>query len=111
MHIGISIAGFILIFLILLDAFETVVLPRRIQRHWRFTSWFYRVTWTRWTRMAELFKNPGGREGFLAYYGPLSQIQLLGYWAIGLIFGFALVQFGLGEHLQITTNEPVNFGK
>lgn len=111
MHLGVSIAGFVLIFLILLDAFETVVLPRRIQRHFRFTAWFYRVTWSRWTRMAEHFKIPSRREGFLAYYGPFSLIQLLGYWAIGLIFGFAFVQYGLGEHVQLSTNEPVTFGK
>jgi Ion channel len=111
MHIGVSIAGFVLLLLILLDAFETVVLPRRIQRSFRFTAWFYRVTWNRWTRMAQLFKKPSRREGFLAYYGPLSLIQLMGYWAIGLIFGFALVQYGLGEHLQLSTNEPVTFGK
>jgi hypothetical protein len=111
MHLWVSIAGFVLLFLILLDAFETVVLPRRIQRHWRFTALFYRVTWNRWTRIAEHIKKPNRREGFLAYYGPLSLIQLLGYWAIGLIFGFACVQYGLGEHLQISTNEPVTFGK
>ena len=111
MHIGVSIAGLVLIFFILLDAFETVVLPRRIHRSFRFTAWFYRVTWKRWTRMAEHFKTPSRREGFLAYYGPLSLIQLMGYWAIGLIFGFAFVQYGLGEHVQISTNEPVTFGK
>jgi len=111
MHIGVSIAGFVLIFIILLDAFETVVLPRRIQRHWRFTALFYRVTWVRWTQISQHVRKASRREGFLAYYGPLSQIQLLGYWAFGLIFGFACVQYGLGEHLQITANEPVTFGK
>ena len=111
MHLGVSIAGFVFLFLILLDAFETVVLPRRIQRHWRFTALFYRVTWSRWTRIAQHIKKPNRREGFLAYYGPLSLIQLLGYWALGLIFGFACVQYGLGEHLQLSTNEPVTFGK
>ena len=30
-------------------------------------------------------------------------------WAFGLIFGFALLQYGAGEHLQLS-NEPVNFG-
>jgi hypothetical protein len=111
MHLWVSIAGFVLLFLILLDAFETVVLPRRIQRHWRFTALFYKVTWSRWTRIARHIQKPNRREGFLAYYGPLSLIQLLGYWAVGLIFGFACVQYGLGEHLQISTNEPVTFGK
>jgi hypothetical protein len=34
---------------------------------------------------------------------------LLVFWAIGLIFGFALLQFGLGEHVRLGT-EPISFG-
>jgi len=110
MHAGASIAGFALIFAILLDAFETVVLPRRIQRRFRISAWYYRVTWMRWTRLAQRIKSPSRREGVLAYFGPFSLIQLMGYWAIGLIFGFACVQYGLGEHLQLG-NEKITFGK
>ena len=94
MHLWASIAGLILIFVILLDAFETVVLPRRIQRTFRITAWFYKATWIRWTRVAQHIKSTSRREGFLAYYGPLSLILLLGFWAIGLIFGFACVHYG-----------------
>lgn len=111
MHWWSSIAGFALIFLILLDAFETVVLPRRIQRTFRITAWFYKATWTRWTRVARLIKSTARREGFLAYFRPMSLILLLGFWALGLIFGFACVQYGLGEHLQLSANETVTFGK
>ena len=97
MHVLASIGGFALIFLILLDAFETVVLPRRISRNFRFTAIFYKATWIRWTRIASLIKSGPRRDGFLAYYGPLSLIFLIGYWAAGLIFGFACVQYGLGD--------------
>jgi len=110
MHVSVSIAGVVLIFLILLDAFETVVLPRRIQRRFRITSWFYKISWTRWVRMARHIKSASRREGFLAYFGPLSLIQLLGYWATGLILGFACVQYGLGEHFQLS-GEKITFGK
>jgi len=110
MHLSVSIAGFVLIYIILLDAFETVVLPRRIQRSFRITAWFYKVTWIRWTRMASHIRSNSRREGFLAYYGPLSLIQLLGFWALGLIFGFACVQYGLGEHFQLS-GEKITFGK
>jgi hypothetical protein len=110
MHLWASIGGLVLIFVILLDAFETVVLPRRIRRTFRITAWFYRVTWGRWTRVGQHIKSTSRREGFLAYYGPLSLIWLLGYWAVGLIFGFACVQYGLGEHLQLSS-EKITFGK
>jgi len=111
MHLWASIGGAVLILLILLDAFETVVLPRRIQRRFRISASYYRITWVRWTKLAEHIKSASRREGFLAYFGPFSLIQLLGYWAVGLIFGFACVQYGLGEHVQLSTNEPITFGK
>ena len=110
MHWWASIFGIALIFLILMDAFETVVLPRRIKRSFRITSWFYRNSWGLWTRVGRHIKSANRREGFLAYFGPLSLIVLLGFWALGLIFGFACVQYGLGEHLTLA-NEKITFGK
>jgi hypothetical protein len=34
---------------------------------------------------------------------------LLVFWATGLIFGFALLQYGVGEHVRLG-NEPITFG-
>jgi hypothetical protein len=110
MHWWAAILGVFLIFLILMDAFETVVLPRRIKRQFRLASWFYKNTWGFWTHVGRHIKSANRREGFLAYYGPLSLIVLLGFWALGLIFGFACVQYGLGEHLTLA-NEKITFGK
>jgi hypothetical protein len=103
-----AIAGIVVILLTLLDAFETIVLPRKVQRSFRITSWFYRNTWIPWTKLARHIR-PNWRESFLGYFGPLSLILLLGVWAVSLIFGFALVQFGVGEHVRLG-NEPINFG-
>jgi hypothetical protein len=110
MHWWASIAGIVLIYLILMDAFETVVLPRRIRRSFRIASLFYKRTWRFWTNAGQHIKAPYRREGFLAYYGPLSLIVLLGFWALGLIIGFACVQYGLGEHVSLG-NEKITFGK
>jgi hypothetical protein len=110
MHWWASILGIVLIFAILMDAFETVVLPRRIKRTFRIASFFYKKTWRFWTRVGEHIKAANRREGFLAYYGPLSLIILLGFWAASLIFGFACVQYGLGEHVSLG-NEKITFGK
>jgi hypothetical protein len=110
MHWWASIAGIVLIFLILMDAFETVVLPRRIKRTFRIASLFYKKTWRFWTSAGEHIKAASRRESFLAYYGPLSLIVLLGFWALALIVGFACVQHGLGEHVSLG-NEKITFGK
>ena len=105
-----TIAGIVVILAVLLDAFETVVLPRRVRRKFRITVWFYRNTWIPWRKVTGLIKSPGRRENFLGYFGPLSLLFLLAIWASGLIFGFALLQYGAGEHVMLA-NEPVTFGR
>jgi hypothetical protein len=109
MHVVAIIAGAVIILSVLLDAFETVVLPRRVRRMFRISTWFYRNTWRPWARLASHVPSQNRRESFLGYFGPLSLIVLLGLWANSLIFGFALLQFGGGEHL-FTGNQPVTFG-
>jgi hypothetical protein len=102
--------GVAIICAMLLDAFETVVLPRRVTRHFRLTAWFYRRTWIPWRTIAGRIKTPSRQQNFLGYFGPLSLILLLGFWAAGLIFGFGLVQYGIGGHEQLN-QERLTFGK
>src|SRR6202521_5074939 len=109
MHTFCTIAGIVSILAILLDAFETVVLPRRVQRSFRLTSWFYRRTWIPYRSLAGRIPSRARRENFLSYFGPLSLIFLLILWAAGLIFGFALLQYGVGEHFRLS-GEPLSFG-
>jgi len=109
MHVFAIIVGALIMFGVLLDAFETIVLPRRVRRaHFRITSWFYRFTWVPVARLASHIQSQTRRETLLGYFGPLSMIALLGLWACGLILGFALVQFGAGEHVSGST-VPINF--
>jgi hypothetical protein len=109
MHLWATIAGAAIILAILLDAFETIVLPRRVQRGFRLTALFYRTTWNVWSRVGRRVTTLSRRENFLGYFGPLSLIVLLGLWLTGLIVGFAFVQHGLGEHLQ-SGSEKITFG-
>jgi Ion channel len=105
-----AIFGIVIICVVLLDAFETVVLPRRVTRHFRLTAWFYRRTWIPWRAAARRIKTFSRQQGFLGYFGPLSLITLLVFWATTLILGFALVQYGIGEHEQLS-REPITFGR
>lgn len=104
------IFGLIVIWAVLLDAFETVVLPRRVTRHFKLTAWFYRRTWIPWKKIAARIKTPSWQQNFLGYFGPLSLFMLLAFWAVGLISGFALLQFGFGGHEQLS-GETLTFGK
>jgi hypothetical protein len=105
-----AIFGGVVICVVLLDAFETVVLPRRVTRHFRLTAWFYRRTWIPWRGIARRIRTFSRQQSFLGYFGPLSLITLMVFWAATLILGFALVQFGIGEHEQLS-GEPITFGR
>jgi hypothetical protein len=105
-----AIFGIVIICVVLLDAFETVVLPRRVTRHFKLTAWFYRRTWIPWRNLAGRIRTPSRQQNFLGYFGPLSLIMLLAFWAATLIIGFALLQYGIGGHEQLS-HEPLTFGR
>ena len=105
-----TVFGLIIIWSVLLDAFETVVLPRRVTRHFKLTAWFYRRTWIPWRGIARRIKTASRQQNFLGYFGPLLLLMLLGFWAAGLIFGFGLIQYGIGGHEQLN-QEPLTFGR
>ena len=109
-HIIGVVFGAIIMWVVLLDAFETVVLPRRVLRNFKLTAYFYRRTWIPWRGVARRISKPSRQQNFLGYFGPLSLILLLGFWAAGLILGFALIQYGIGGHEQLS-GERLNFGK
>ncbi|HKU28751.1 MAG TPA: potassium channel family protein [Candidatus Sulfotelmatobacter sp.] len=104
------LGGILIIWVVLLDAFETVVLPRRVLRNFKLTAYFYRRTWIPWRAIARRIKATSRQQNFLGYFGPLSLIVLLGIWASGLIFGFSLIQYGIGGHEQLS-GERLTFGK
>lgn len=94
-----AIGGGLLILFVLWDAFETVILPRRVTRRFRLTRFFYRTTWRAWLPIANVFRGKQ-RELLLSVYGPLSLPLLLTVWALSLIFGFALIYWAI--HIPVT---------
>jgi hypothetical protein len=88
-------AGIACIFFALLDAFQTVISPRRATGRFRITHVFYSVTWWPWSQVAERISNPRKRETALSFYGPLSLLLLIVVWATAILIGFALLFFAL----------------
>ncbi len=95
-----AVVGTLIVIAVLLDAFETIVLPRRVTRRFRFTRGFYRFTWAPWSALGCRIGKLRRRESFLGLYGPMSLLLLLVLWAIGLIFGFALLQSAAGSAVE-----------
>lgn len=104
-----TIAGIALIIVVLADAFETVVFPRRVTRRIRLVRLFYRTTWRLWTALVHALSSGKRQENYLSYYGPLSLPLLLGFWASVLISGFALLYWAPGNALK-TPEGFVTFG-
>jgi len=98
-------SGSILLALIFHDAFEVMLLSRRVRRKLRFITLLFRYTWNLWSWIAERMALGIRRDMFLSLYGPLSLVILLGSWVVGLIAGFALVQHSLSFGAK-----PVSFG-
>src|SRR5262249_57723981 len=90
MSIFFALVGVILVLIIVWDALETVVLPRRVTSRKRLTALFYRFTYMPWREIGRRIPSER-RENFLWPFGPLSVLMLLGLWAVGLILGFSLI--------------------
>jgi len=103
MFILIGLIGIVLIVVVLWDVFETIVLPRRVTRRFRLTRAFYRLIWLPWSAIARRLKKSKQRETFLSVFGPLSLLGLLVFWAVTLVFGFALLHFAFGSHMGLAT--------
>ena len=86
-----AIAGALVVLVILREAFEALVLPRRVTRRLRFTRVYYRTAWRTWTAAADLLPHGQRRESLLSVFGPLSLLVLFAFWAAGLVLGFALL--------------------
>ncbi|HMB03185.1 MAG TPA: potassium channel family protein, partial [Isosphaeraceae bacterium] len=104
----IAVGSLVLIAWVLLDSFEAMLLPRRITHHFRFARLFYIYSWTPWAALARRMRSSKRRNYFLSFFGPLSVLVLMGVWAVGLILGFALLQWSLGSALH-TPGEDARF--
>jgi Ion channel len=78
-----------------LDAFQTIILPRRPTGHLQITRLFIIATWAPWAALAGRARNAKIREQIYSIYGPLSLLMLLLIWAILLVFGFAMFYFSM----------------
>jgi hypothetical protein len=92
-----GIFGLVLLTLILWDAFEVVILPRRVTRRVRLSRIFYQSSWFVWSRAVRVVRVSRRRERYLSFYGPLSLVFLIIIWAVGMIMAFGMVQWWAGQ--------------
>jgi hypothetical protein len=103
-----ALIGAALILLVAQDAFETIVLPRRVARRFRIARFFFVTTWKMWRSLGRRMRPGGRRETYLGYYGPLSLLALFAFWGLLFVLGFALVLWGLQVPLN-PQQQKINF--
>jgi len=103
---GVFIAGILIFLIVSWDAFEAIILPRRVTRKIRLTRVYYQFTWKTWRFYASLIPSKKRRESFLGFYGPISLLFLIAVWAVGLIMSFAMMQYGAGSAVNVSGSMP-----
>jgi hypothetical protein len=103
---GAFAAGVAVFLIVIWDAFEAIILPRRVTRRFRLARLFYRTTWRTWKFAVRFVPLKKSREALLSFYGPMSLLFLIAVWAVGLVLSFALMQYGAGSALIVTGAQP-----
>ncbi len=96
--------------LVLQDAFEVMLLPRRVSRKYRLTRLYFRLAWSAWAGIAARLPKGPRREGFLSVFGALSMIALFAAWSAALILGFGVLHWALqpaGPHAPSPLSEQI----
>lgn len=101
-----ALLGVVLILVILGDAFETIVFPRRVTRRIRLARFFIRYTWLLWLALVHWLSSRRRQETYLSFFGPVALLLLLVVWATGLVFGFAFLHWASGSTIQPGGGNP-----
>src|SRR5512138_169939 len=96
MNLLVAAVGIIVIVFFLLDVFEFIILPRRVNSQFTLARVFLRVLARFWTWVAQNIKSRSRREKQLSFFGPIALILLFELWALGFILGFALLGWSFG---------------
>src|ERR1700675_3079961 len=100
MKLLIAIAGLFILLATLWEAFETIILPRRVTRPVRLVRIFYRLTRTFWAAVNWLLRTKTLREAHLSYYCPLSLRGLFATWICLLILAFSMLHWAAGSAIN-----------
>jgi len=99
MSVPAVILGAFCVIVSLVDAFESVVLPRSVQRSIRLRTVFYYFSSVAYTATGKLPKKWKLRQALLNGFAPINFLLLITAWATLMITGFTLVHWGLATPL------------
>jgi hypothetical protein len=103
--------GVVFLAVVLLDAFQTIILPRRPAGRLRITRLFLLATWIPWRTATRLLPSRRVKDQLYSVYGPASLLALIVMWAVLLIFAFGLMFYGLGTPFHDSLGTVSEFGR
>lgn len=105
MKVVASVTGCLLLAIVLTDAFNTIVLPRRAHGL-QATRMFYRYTYGVYSAIGRRIKSGEWRESYLSVFGPLSLLALIALWAVAIVVAFGMLEWSAGVEWS---GKPANF--
>ncbi len=109
MHFLTLAASVFLAIFVLWEVFETIVLPRKIERRFRFTRLFYLANWRVFCFVSKSIRSTKKRSAFLSTFGPLSLLALFAVWGLTLAFSFALMNWSTRLPFRLPTGDSAGF--
>ncbi len=94
--LGIGLLG-----VVVWEMFETIILPRRVERRIRLTRFFFLGTWLPWRAFAGRIQRRKLREELLGFYGPASVLFLFAAWMLGMVLAYSLLFWGFASPLHL----------
>jgi hypothetical protein len=94
-----TLGGLALVVLAIWDVFAVMVVTRRATRQLQLTRKLIMLLRRIYVALAQNVQDRTRRENYLGIMGPLLLFVRFGMWAVMLILGFALLQWGAGERI------------
>lgn len=95
--------------LVLWEIFETIVLPRKVDRRFRITRYYYACAWASYCFLSEHIVRPKRKPAFLSIFGPFSLLGLFALWVISLVFAFALMNWSIYTSFKLPEGDELTF--
>ncbi|MBV8689613.1 MAG: two pore domain potassium channel family protein [Candidatus Eremiobacteraeota bacterium] len=100
LNIAAALLGLFLIWVALRDVFQSVVLPRAVDRRLRISAYLVRGLWKIWPQLSWRIADDDKREDFLATFAPFALICILAAWVVTLIVAYGLLFYAVRNELQ-----------
>jgi hypothetical protein len=86
-----GVLGAAIVAVLLLDVFQSVIVPRPTGYRFRISGRVSRAAWPVWRSFAQRFDDSERREDFLGTFAPFILIVFLAFWISGLILGYGIL--------------------